>query len=142
MNLDGQTLLIIGTPNANGRIYTQECVESMVKQFNAMTKPMFGELGTQPGPAYGTIDINRVSHVAKDLRIEDGKLVANIEVLDTPFGKILQVVANTAKIDMDCVVHFRTECYIAPQDMVLEADGTTTLRNVTFYSVSATNNPA
>lgn len=142
MQLDDQTILTIGVPNTNGRIYTQECVESMVEQFNARDKPMLGELGYRSGQSGPTIDLARVSHAVTDLRIVDGKLVGTIQVLQTPFGKILEVVANTAKIDMDCVMHFRPACMVAPQDMILEMDGTTTLKNVTFYSVSATNDPA
>ena len=76
--------------NQNGRIYPHEVLKKEVKNFN--TKYVnegraLGELGHPMGPV---INLDRVSHVIKELT-EDGKnFVGKAKVMDTPNGKIVK----------------------------------------------------
>jgi len=76
--------------NQNGRVYPHAVLQKEVKNFN--TKYVnegraLGELGHPMGPV---INLDRVSHVIKEL-IEDGKnFVGKAKVMDTPNGKIVK----------------------------------------------------
>ena len=76
--------------NQNGRVYPQSVLQKEVKNFN--TKYVnegraLGELGHPMGPV---INLDRVSHVIKEL-YEDGKnFVGKAKVMDTPNGKIVK----------------------------------------------------
>ena len=76
--------------NQNGRVYPHAILQKEVKNFN--TKYVnegraLGELGHPMGPV---INLDRVSHVIKELK-EDGKnFVGKAKVMDTPNGKIVK----------------------------------------------------
>jgi hypothetical protein len=76
--------------NQNGRIYPHAVLQKEVSNFN--TKYVkegraLGELGHPMGPI---INLDRVSHVIKELK-EDGKnFVGKAKVMDTPNGKIVK----------------------------------------------------
>ena len=76
--------------NQNGRVYPHAVLQKEVKNFN--TKYVnegraLGELGHPMGPV---INLDRVSHVIKEL-VEDGKnFVGKAKVMDTPNGKIVK----------------------------------------------------
>ena len=76
--------------NQNGRVYPKEVLQKEVSNFN--TKYVnegraLGELGHPMGPV---INLDRVSHVIKELK-EDGKnFVGKAKVMDTPNGRIVK----------------------------------------------------
>ena len=76
--------------NQNGRVYPHAVLQKEVKNFN--TKYVnegraLGELGHPMGPV---INLDRVSHVIKELT-EDGKnFIGKAKVMDTPNGKIVK----------------------------------------------------
>jgi len=76
--------------NQNGRVYPQAVLQKEVKNFN--TKYVnegraLGELGHPMGPV---INLDRVSHVIKELT-EDGKnFIGKAKVMDTPNGRIVK----------------------------------------------------
>ena len=76
--------------NQNGRIYPHEVLQKEVNNFN--TKYVnegraLGELGHPMGPI---INLDRVSHVIKELK-EDGKnFIGKAKVMDTPNGRIVK----------------------------------------------------
>ena len=76
--------------NQNGRIYPHGVLQKEVNNFN--TKYVnegraLGELGHPMGPI---INLDRVSHVIKELK-EDGKnFIGKAKVMDTPNGKIVK----------------------------------------------------
>ena len=76
--------------NQNGRVYPKEVLEKEVKNFNnkyVKEGRALGELGHPIGPV---INLDRVSHVIKELK-EDGKnFVGKAKVMDTPNGKIVK----------------------------------------------------
>ena len=76
--------------NQNGRIYPHAVLKKEVNNFNnkyVKEGRALGELGHPMGPI---INLDRVSHVIKELK-EDGKnFVGKAKVMDTPNGKIVK----------------------------------------------------
>lgn len=93
------TILNLDVPNANGRIYTTETAQAIVDQANKRMsngRALFGELGYPTGEPFGNIDLNRVSHQITEVRIEDGKLIGKMKLLDTPMGQIAKTLLDEA----------------------------------------------
>ena len=80
-------------PNLNGRIYTKECVENVVKQFEHKDTLMFGTIDP---PEQAEPSVETVSHRVIELHIneETKTLEGTIEILPTPKGVILENVIN------------------------------------------------
>jgi len=76
--------------NQNGRVYPHAVLKKEVNNFNnkyVKEGRALGELGHPMGPV---INLDRVSHVIKELK-EDGKnFVGKAKVMDTPNGKIVK----------------------------------------------------
>tara|TARA_B100001964_G_scaffold87556_1_gene98558 strand:- start:141 stop:779 length:639 start_codon:yes stop_codon:yes gene_type:complete len=76
--------------NQNGRVYPHSVLKNEVKSFNKKYVEegrALGELGHPMGPI---INLDRVSHVIKELH-EDGKnFIGKAKVMDTPNGKIVK----------------------------------------------------
>ena len=76
--------------NQNGRIYPHAVLKKEVNNFNnkyVKEGRALGELGHPMGPI---INLDRVSHVIKELK-EDGKnFIGKAKVMDTPNGKIVK----------------------------------------------------
>ena len=73
-------------PNLNGRIYTTECMEKAINKLDG--KPVLGTIGMVYDDNVLTM-MSMVSHSISNLRIEDGKVVGNLTILDTPEGRKL-----------------------------------------------------
>jgi len=76
--------------NRNGRVYPTEILDKEVKRYNEeyVTKNRaFGELGHPDSP---TINLDRVSHMIKELRREGDNFVGKAKIMDTPYGKIVK----------------------------------------------------
>ncbi len=76
--------------NQNGRVYPQEVLSKEVKNFN--TKYVkegraLGELGHPAGPV---INLDRVSHVIKELTEDGSNFIGKAKVMDTPNGRIVK----------------------------------------------------
>lgn len=74
--------------NRNGRVYPQGILNKEVERFNnefVQKNRAMGELGHPEGP---TVNLERVSHLIKDLRIEGNDVIGKAKILDTPMGKI------------------------------------------------------
>lgn len=74
--------------NRNGRIYPRSLLEREANSFNEnYIKPnrALGELGHPAGPA---INLDRVSHIIREMKQSNNDFVGRAEILDTPFGKI------------------------------------------------------
>ena len=76
--------------NRNGRIYPMNVlspkVDSYVSDFVDKNRA-FGELNHPQGP---TVNLDRVSHLVKDLQCEGTNFNGKAKVMDTPMGKIVQ----------------------------------------------------
>jgi hypothetical protein len=76
--------------NKNGRLYEKEIVERELSRYNeefVKKNRAFGELGHPDGP---NINLERVSHMIKDLRFEGNDVIGKAKVMDTPYGKIVK----------------------------------------------------
>lgn len=74
--------------NRNGRVYPTDILSNEVKRFNeeyVKKNRAMGELGHPDGP---TVNLERVSHLIKDLRVEGKEVYGKAKILDTPMGKI------------------------------------------------------
>ena len=78
------------TKNRNGRIYKKPILEKEVKRYNkefVSKNRALGELDHPQGP---TVNLDRVSHMIKDLSFDDNNVIGRAKILDTPMGKIAQ----------------------------------------------------
>jgi hypothetical protein len=76
--------------NRNGRIYPKKTLMDEVKRYNksyVKNNRAMGELGHPDGP---TVNLERVSHIIKNLRVEDNDVIGKAKILDTPYGKIVK----------------------------------------------------
>lgn len=79
-----------GIKNRNGRMYPMETLDKEVQRYNdqfVKTNRAYGELGHPDGP---TINLERVSHMIKDLKREGNDFVGRAKIMDTPYGKIVK----------------------------------------------------
>ena len=74
--------------NQNGRIYPINELKNAVESAQKMIKSNNGLLGELDHPQTLTINLDRVSHVIEDLRLEGNNAVGKARLLDTPMGKI------------------------------------------------------
>lgn len=76
--------------NRNGRIYPKEVLTREVKKYNknyVKSNRAFGELGHPDGPV---VNLERVSHMIKELKEDGNNWVGKAKILDTPYGKIVK----------------------------------------------------
>lgn len=76
--------------NRNGRMYPSETLAKEVQRYNeeyVKQNRAYGELGHPNGP---TINLERVSHMIKDLKQEGSNFVGKAKILDTPYGNIVK----------------------------------------------------
>lgn len=76
--------------NRNGRMYPKEILDKEVKRYNEqyITKNRaYGELGHPDSPS---INLDRVSHMIKSLKLEGDNFMGRAKILDTPYGKIVK----------------------------------------------------
>ena len=76
--------------NRNGRVYPHEVLASEVKRYNkeyVKNNRAMGELGHPDGP---TVNLERVSHIIKELKVDGNDVKGKAKILDTPYGKIVK----------------------------------------------------
>jgi hypothetical protein len=76
--------------NRNGRVYPAEVLEREVKRYSdtyITSNRAFGELGHPDGP---TINLDRVSHMIKELYRDGDNFIGKAKIMDTPMGKIVK----------------------------------------------------
>lgn len=76
--------------NRNGRMYPKSVMETEVKRYtkeNIDRKRAFGELGHPDGP---TINLERVSHMITELKMDGSNVMGRAKIMDTPYGKIVK----------------------------------------------------
>lgn len=96
--LKNQTVLRIGKPNKNNRIYTQSAAEGLVKDFNLGTGRL-GVLSDHLKTAMNGkdrltrglyVNLEHASHFVTRLRIKRKKLIADIRIASLPNGAVLK----------------------------------------------------
>jgi len=78
------------TKNRNNRVYNSEWTRPVVEKYikeNVKTNSAYGELGHPQGPS---INLDRVSHMIKELRIEGKQIVGRAKIMETPMGNIVK----------------------------------------------------
>jgi len=87
--------------NRNGRVYPKAIMEKEVDRYNkefVEQNRAFGELGHPAGPQ---INLERVSHLTKVLKMEGDDVYGKAKILDTPYGNIVKnLLDEQAKIDV------------------------------------------
>lgn len=81
-----------GTPTQNGRVYPKAIYEREVMKMTEAVerRRAFGELDH---PADGKTKLTRASHIITSLKVEDdGRVVGEAEILDTPNGRTLKAI--------------------------------------------------
>ena len=76
--------------NRNGRIYPKKTLGEQVNKYvtNYVDQNRaFGELGHPDGPV---VNLERVSHMIKELREDGNNWVGKAKIMDTPYGKIVK----------------------------------------------------
>lgn len=76
--------------NRNGRVYPKEVMLNEVKRYtkeNIDRNRAFGELGHPDGP---TINLERVSHMITELKMDGSNVMGRAKIMDTPYGKIVK----------------------------------------------------
>lgn len=82
------TLLWSDAVNSNGRMYPKDVLEKAISSMRG--DEMYGELRCDSDSMECTINIGNISHVVKDIHMEDGKLVGLVKIINTPKGEILK----------------------------------------------------
>ena len=76
--------------NRNGRMYPMETLVREVKRYHkdyVIENRAYGELGHPQGP---TINLERVSHMIKELKQDGNNIIGKAKIMDTPAGKIVK----------------------------------------------------
>ncbi len=76
--------------NRNGRLYPVEILQKEVKRYyeNYVSKNRaYGELGHPSGP---TINLDRVSHIIKELKQDGTNFIGKAKIIDSPMGNIVK----------------------------------------------------
>jgi len=76
--------------NRNGRVYPMDTLQNEVTRYikeNVDKSRAYGELGHPEGP---TINLDRVSHMIKELKEDGTNFVGKAKILDTPKGEIVK----------------------------------------------------
>ena len=76
--------------NRNGRIYPKKILDEQVRKYvnnYVIQNRAFGELGHPDGPV---VNLERVSHMIKELNEDGNNWVGKAKIMDTPYGKIVK----------------------------------------------------
>ena len=78
-----EVIMILDTPNKQGRIYKSEDVAMAISKY---TGPLWCHIDN---PENFQINMEKIAAEATNLRIEDNAVVADIKLLSTPSGKMV-----------------------------------------------------
>jgi len=76
--------------NRNGRLYPKAIMVREVERYireNVNQNRAYGELGHPAGP---TINLERVSHMIKELREDGNNYIGRAKIMETPYGNIVK----------------------------------------------------
>ena len=76
--------------NRNGRIYPKMIMEKAVNKYakeQVATKRAVGELNHPEGP---TVNLDKVSHLITELKVEDKNVMGKATILGTPMGEVVK----------------------------------------------------
>jgi hypothetical protein len=76
--------------NKNGRIYPAAIMEREVSRYNKTyveSNRSLGEMGHPEGPS---LNLDRVSHIIKEMKMDGNTVYGKAKILDTPYGNIVK----------------------------------------------------
>ena len=76
------------TANRNNRVYPIEILKREVEKYNENFIKQNRALGEMTHPDNPTINLERVSHLIKELKVDGNNVIGKAKILDTPYGKI------------------------------------------------------
>ena len=82
------------TKNRNGRVYPLKTLVNEVNRYHkkyVSENRALGELNHPKGPS---VNLDRVSHIIKDLRVEGNNIYGKAKIMDTPMGNIAKNLIN------------------------------------------------
>jgi hypothetical protein len=80
--------------NRNGRVYPVNILQRESERYTkeaVMQNRAYGELGHPAGP---TINLDRVSHIIKELRQDGSNFIGKAKIMETPMGNIVKNLMN------------------------------------------------
>ena len=93
---NGKSLVLSGVlmqadvKNRNNRVYPKIEIENTVKTINERLQQGESILGELDHPQTLTINLDRVSHVLTEAKMDGSNAVGKLKIVDTPMGKIAQ----------------------------------------------------
>lgn len=78
------------TKNRNNRVYKAEHTIPVVQKYieeQVKNNRAYGELGHPQGPS---INLDRVSHMIKELKVEGNQIIGKAKIMETPMGNIVR----------------------------------------------------
>ena len=125
-------VLKLNEATKNGRIYREYSVNlnDNVLQEELKNNCLFGEISF-PKDRTTDIDMTKVSHLVTALRKEEDGLYADIEILHTASGKLLEKIVNPD--------NFRTR---GTGTLVRDPEGNQIVKDYQLITIDYTNNPA
>lgn len=132
MNIKNIRVLKFNEPTKNGRIYRESSINlnDGVLQEQLKNNCLFGEIAF-PEDRTTAIDITKVSHLVTALRKEEDGLYADIEILPTVNGKLLEKIVNPN--------NFRTR---GIGTVVHDTKGNQIVEDYQLITIDYTSNPA
>lgn len=91
---DGKTLWLNGifmqaeVQNRNQRVYPIDEVSAAVKNLQESIAATNGVMGELDHPTTISLNLDRVSHIIKDIRMEGNNAIGRAEIINTPMGNI------------------------------------------------------
>lgn len=84
-----------GIRNRNKRIYSVTEISKAVESAQVTIKETNGIFGELDHPQSLNINLDRISHVITDLRMEGNNAIGRARLLDTPMGRIARTLADS-----------------------------------------------
>ena len=84
-----------GVKNRNGRVYPIQEISSAVSNANDTIKKTNGIFGELDHPQTLTINLDRISHVITEMRMQGHNAVGRAKILNTPMGQIAKELLNS-----------------------------------------------
>jgi len=81
--------------NRNGRVYPMNEIQSAVNLGMQRIKETNGIFGELDHPQTLSINLDRISHVITDLRVEGNNAIGKAKLLNTPMGNIAKTLAES-----------------------------------------------
>ncbi len=81
--------------NRNNRIYPLAEMANLVNQARSLISQYGGIFGEADHPSGLQINMDRISHAIKEIKMDGNNAVGTIDVLDTPMGLILKELARS-----------------------------------------------